>query len=289
MLAFAKDISQKDHQHPDESNNEKLKSYMDYQRGLNHEKLIYHSLDHAKTYLQKTINDAQGEESPVKDYIEKAFPVSGRYADTNTLMLMLRKLINAHNTTNNWFRMNPFFAGVVYDALDRYVQIYNRLVVEAPEKAEHLGLSKNGEKIDFDDWVRLYFHDLDFMIGQPMKYVHFTFRQRNQAISDFIREQRSSGKSEKEAIQEAVMEFNIEPATEKILLGEQAGDKDMELFFTSAENPIYQFLYDVNAEEGFLDGEALIDHSYLLAHQLKGLSESEANSVLSEIEKLSKH
>ena len=53
--------------------------------------------------------------------------------------------------------------------------------------------------------------------------------------------------------------------------------------------PIYEFLYDTASEEGFQDGECLLDHSYFLAHQLKGLSEKEAESVVSEIEKLSKH
>ena len=65
--------------------------------------------------------------------------------------------------------------------------------------------------------------------------------------------------------------------------------KNLELFYTSAENPIYEFLYDTASEEGFQDGECLLDHSYFLSHQLKGLSEKEAESVVSEIEKLSKH
>ncbi|MCH7501151.1 MAG: hypothetical protein IH886_14305, partial [Nitrospinae bacterium] len=74
MLAFAKDINQKEPNHPEEGKNAKLKEYMDYQRKIHHEKLIYHALDHAKTYLQKTINDMQGDENKLKGYLEKAFP-----------------------------------------------------------------------------------------------------------------------------------------------------------------------------------------------------------------------
>lgn len=288
MLAFAKDITRKDSKHPEEGKNAKLKEYMEYQRKINHEKFIYHSLDHAKTYLQKTINDKRGDENKIKGYLEKAFPVSHRYANSDTLMLMLRKLGNAHNASNNWYRLNRIYFGLVYDAMNRFSQIYNQLVQEAPEKSLEYGITDQ-LKIDFDDWVRLYFHDLDFMIGQPLPYVHFTFRQRNRAIESLIQKEVDSGKSRAEAIKIAGKEFNIEEDAINILSNTTVDQKELELFYTSVENPIYEFLYDASSDEGFLDGESLIDHSYFLAHQLKGLSESEAEAVVSEIERLSKH
>ncbi|MDH5762994.1 MAG: hypothetical protein OEZ51_08435 [Nitrospinota bacterium] len=288
MLAFAKDITQKEPNHPEESKIPKLKEYMDYQRKINHEKLIFHSLNHSKDYLQKTINDLRGDENKLKDYLKKAFPVSNRYADSDTLMLMLRKLVNAHNATNNWYRLNRFYFGLVYDAMNRFVQIYNRLVREAPEKSDDYGITQRLE-VDFDDWVRLYFHDLDFLIEQPLPFVHFTFGKRNQAIEKFIQEEVSSGKSRDEAIDLAGKEFNIEEDAIAILKGKAIDQKNLELFYTSVENPIYEFLYDTNSEEGFLDGECLIDHSYFLAHQLKGLNQAEAEAVVGEIERLSKH
>ena len=288
MLAFAKDITQKEPNHPEEGNNAKLKEYMDYQRKINHEKLIYHSLDHTKTYLQKTINDMRGDENKIKEYLEKAFPMSHRYADSDTLMLMLRKLVNAHNASNNWYRLNRFYFGLVYDAINRFVRIYNRLVREAPEKSEEYGITPRVE-IDFDDWVRLYFHDLDFMIGESTPYLHFTFRKRNLAIEGFIKEKVEAQTPRADALLGASKEFNIEDDAVKILSHKTIDPKDLELFYTSAENPIYEFLYDSGSEEGFLDGECLLDHSYFLGHQLKGLSEVEAESVVSEIERLSKH
>ena len=288
MLAFAKDITQKEPNHPEEGQNAKLKEYMDYQRKIHHEKLIYHSLDHAKSYLQKTINDMRGDENKLKGYLEQAFPATHRYADSDTVMLMLRKLLNAHNATNNWYRLNRFYSSLVYDAMSRFIQIYNRLVREAPEKSEAYDVTDKLE-IDFDDWVRLYFHDLDFLIGQPLPYVHFTFRKRNLAIEDSIQEGIDSGKSREEAIAEAAKAFNIEEDAVTILLNKAVDQKNLELFYTSVENPIYEFLYDTASEESFMDGECLIDHSYFLSHQLKGLSEKEAESVVSEIERLSKH
>ena len=288
MLAFAKDITQKDPDHPEEDQNPKLKEYMSYQRRINHEKLIYHSLDHAKSYLQKTINDMRGNENKLNAYLEKAFPVSHRYANSDTVMLMLRKLLNAHNASNNWYRLNRFYFGLVYDAMNRFIQIYNRLVKEAPEKSEEYGITDRLE-IDFDDWVRLYFHDLDFLIGQPLPYVHFTFRQRNRAIENYIQKKIDEGTLRKEAIDAAGKEFNIEDDAVAIYQNTAIDQKSLELFYTSAENPIYEFLYDTASEEGFQDGECLLDHSYFLSHQLMGLSEKEAESVVSEIEKLSKH
>ena len=288
MLAFAKDITQKEPKHPEEGQNAKLKEYMDYQRKINHEKLVYHSLEHAKNYLQKTINDMRGDENKLKGYLKQAFPVAHRYADSDTLMLMLRKLLNAHNATNNWYRLNRFYSGLVYDAMSRFIQIYNRLVKEAPEKSDEYDVTDKLE-VDFDDWVRLFFHDLDFLIGQPLAYVHFTFRKRNLAIENSIQEGIDSGKSREEAIKEASKQFNIEEDAVTILSNKSVDEKNLELFYTSAENPIYEFLYDTASEEGFMDGECLIDHSYFLSHQLKGLSEKEAELVVDEIERLSKH
>ena len=288
MLAFAKDITQKEPKHPEEGQNAKLKEYMDYQRKINHEKLVYHSLEHAKNYLQKTINDMRGDENKLKGYLKQAFPVAHRYADSDTLMLMLRKLLNAHNATNNWYRLNRFYSGLVYDAMSRFIQIYNRLINEAPEKSEEYDVTDKLE-VDFDDWVRLFFHDLDFLIGQPLAYVHFTFRKRNLAIENSIQEGIDSGKSREEAIKETTKQFNIEEDAVTILSNKSVDEKNLELFYTSVENPIYEFLYDTASEEGFMDGECLIDHSYFLSHQLKGLSEKDAELVVSEIERLSKH
>lgn len=288
MLAFAKDITQTDPQHPEEANQPKLKDYMDYQRALDHEKLIYHSLDHSKTYLQKAINDERGDENKIKTYLKQAFPVANAFADSGTLMLMLRKLTNSHNETNSWYRLNAFYFSVVFDCMERFTKVYNRLVREAPEKALEYGISK-GVEVDFDDWVRIYFHDLDFMISKPLQQAHFTFRKRNQTVEQFMQTEQAAGTSREQAMKKAGEKFNIESDSIKAVLGKPTDEKDMELLYTSRENPIYEYLYDVNSEEGFIDGESPLDHAYFLGHQLKGLSLEEAESVVSEIENLSKN
>ncbi len=288
MIAFAKDITQTDPRHPEEANNAQLRQYMDYQRKINHEKLIYHALDHAKTYLQKNINDFRGDAAKLAPYIRQAFPSSSRFADHDLLMLMLRKLINAHNATNNWYRLNAFYFSVVYDALERFVKIYNRLVRETPDKAAEYGIAE-GVEIDFDDWVRLYFHDLDFLLGQEPRYVHFTFRRRNQEIERFIEQETQAGLSRDEALDKARKDFQMDPSAIKILKGETLDQKDLELFYTSVENPIYETLYDPHSPDGLMDGEPPIDHDYFMAFQFRGLSAEEAEALLKEADQISKN
>jgi len=286
MLAFAKDISKNKPAHPEESKTPKLKEYMDYQRKLNHEKLIYHALDHSKTYLQKNMEDFSDAPEKMRAYINQAFPMSASFIqEPDTLLLMLRKLVNAHNSTNNWYRMNPFYHAVVYDCLERFVKIYNRLVKEKPDKAREYSIAE-GVELDFDDWVQLYFHELDFMIGKNSGYTHFSFKKRNRAIAGFIEKEMRQGKSREDAVNLAKANFEMDPASVKIILGQPIGPKDLELFYTSAENPIYEYLYETDSPDGFLDGESLIDHSYYLGHQLKGQSEEEAESALNEAAKL---
>ncbi|MBT6856358.1 MAG: hypothetical protein HOA09_12410, partial [Nitrospina sp.] len=136
MLAFAKDITQGQPKTSKESENDELKQYMEYQRKLNHERLVYHALDYAKNHLQLNTQKLAGDEEKLSDYLKGAFPVSHGFADADTIMLLLRKLINGHSSSNNWYRMNAYFHALVYDSMRRFVKIHNQLVLESPEKAK---------------------------------------------------------------------------------------------------------------------------------------------------------
>ncbi len=286
MLAFAKDITKTDPTHPDESNDPKLRDYMDYQRKLKHELFVYHALDHGKTYLQRNMDELGDDPEKIEAYLEKAMPFSHRFADADTLLLMLRKTINAHNASNNWYRMNPYFCSLVYDCLERFTKIYNRLLNDTPEKAENYSISK-GIEIDFDDWIQLYFSDLDFMVGQKCAYTHYTFIKRNKVIEQALKKEMNKKKSKSEALNSIREEFEIDPMSIKVILGEAPGEKGLELFYTSTENPIYEYLYQ-SEEAGLSEGETLIEHSYFLGYQLKGLSEDEAEKAIQEIKQTQK-
>ncbi len=287
MLAFSKDITDREYTHPEEEKNAKFQQFMENYRKLNHERLVYHALEHAKSYLEKSINDFRGDASKLEPYIQQAFPSAHRFSNHDELILMLRKLINAHNATNNWYKMNGFYLSVVYDALERFVKFYNRAHRESPEKAREYGITE-GNEIDFDDWVALFFNDLDFMIGISPQYVHYIFMKRNREIEKFLKAEQGAGTSLEDAVQKADEEFHLEPSSRKILQGQKIDQKDLELFYTSVESPIYEHLYDPDSQESLMDGEPLIGLAFFMTFQFKGLSEAEADSVINEIGAISK-
>jgi hypothetical protein len=286
MLAFAKDITKNDHIHPDESKDSKLKEYMDYQRGINHEMLVYHSLDHAKKILQRAM-DEDKEAGKIKAYLESAFPISHMFVDSDKVLLMLRKLINGHNSTNNWYRMNSFYQAIVYDCVECFCTIYNRLLKEAPDKAENYGVSRNTE-IDFEDWVQLHFFNLDFLFGRKTQYTHFMFNRRNQTIEKTLTDLMKNGSSKDEALHSIKEDFGIEEDVIKAISNQPITDKELELFYTSVENPIYEYLYEADPT-GLNEDDTLIDHSYFLGCQFKGLSYEEALTTMASFQSSQKN
>jgi hypothetical protein len=269
MLAFAKDISQTDLKHPEEDKNSELQQYMDYQRKLNHERIVYHALDLAKTELQENIQEALGDNEKLTPYLQKAFPFSHKFADADTLMLMLRKLVNGHNSGNNWYRMNTYYYALVYDCLKNFTDFYNQQVLSSPEKQAEYDIS-GGMEIDFDDWVNLYFPDLDFHIGKRLEASHYPFAKRNHAILQDLNKEMANGKSFEEALQAFKEEYEIDDVSIKVLLNTKASQKDLELFYTSVENPIYEYLNPVQEGQwGVMDGESLLNHAYFLGSELK--------------------
>ena len=46
---------------------------MDYQRALNHERLIYNALDQAKTSLQSNMTEFENDHEQLESYLKKSF------------------------------------------------------------------------------------------------------------------------------------------------------------------------------------------------------------------------
>lgn len=290
MLAFAKDISQTDLKHPEEDKNSELKQYMDYQRQLDHERIVYHSIDHAKTGLQEKIQEAMGDNEKLIPYLQQAFPLSHQLAEPDTLMLMLRKLINGHNSTNNWYRMNSYYYALVYDCINGFIQFYNQLIhSSSKEKLADYNIS-GGAEIDFDDWVNLYFPDLDFHIGKNLEAAHYPFAKRNKAIQEDIHKEMQSGKTLEQALEAVKGDYEIDDTSIMVLLNKKITPKDLELFYTSVENPIYEYLNPMQEGRwGLMDGESLLDHAYYLGSQLKvwvWRKREDVEEVMDEISKL---
>ena len=293
MLAFVLDITQNKPANSKENENDEVKQYMDYQRKLNHINLVKHSLEYAKNQLQENIDSSESEK--LSQFLKNIFPISHQFADVETLMLMLRKLVNSQNSSNNWYRMNSFYHAVVFESMKEFVKFYNLLLVESPEKAKDLGVSE-GTEVDFEDWSYLYFQDMDFHIGKNLSYTHYPFAKRNKTIEGKWQERINEGKSKAEALKAIQADYEIDDTSVKILLGQKISPPDLELLYTSVENPIYEALTEVeDGRWGVMDGESLLDHTYYMGAHLKVWEwrkreevEAETETFMSQLTKSSK-
>ena len=165
--------------------------------------------------------------------------------------------------------MNSFFHAVVFETIKEFVKVYNQMLVKSPDKAKKLGVS-DGVEIDFEDWSYLYFPDVDFHIGKSLGYTHYPFAKRNKAIEEKWQEGINKGKSKGEALKEIQTDYEIDDTSVKILLGQKITSSDLELLYTSVENPIYEVLTDPeDGRWGVMDGESLLDHTYYMGAHLK--------------------
>ena len=293
MLAFVLDITQNKPSNSKENENDEVKQYMDYQRKLNHINLVKHSLEYAKNQLQEHIDSSESEK--LSQFLKNIFPISHQFADVETHMLMLRKLMNSQNSSNNWYRMNSFYHAVVFESMQEFVKFYNLLLVESPERAKDLGVSE-GTEVDFEDWSYLYFQDMDFHIGKSLSYTHYPFAKRNKTIEGKWQEKINEGKSKAEALKAIQADYEIDDTSMKILLGQKISPPDLELLYTSVENPIYEALTEVeDGRWGVMDGESLLDHTYYMGAHLKVWEwrkreevEAETETVMSQLTKSSK-
>jgi len=269
MLAFSKDITEKEPRHPQEDKDALLKDYMDYHRRLNHVQIVYNALKHAKTKLEDNLQACRKKQEDPAPFLEKTFPFSHGFAEPKTLLLMLKKLINAHNTPKQWYRMNAYYYALAYDCLKEFIAFYNGLLQESSEQANDYTVSL-GQEIDFNDWVYLFFPDMDFHLGRDLGYKQYPFAKRNQIIEEELEKESKNGRSQEEALKAVQENFGIEDDSIKVLMNKNISHKDLELFFTSMNNPIYEFL--THRKEGSwesIEGESLMDQAYNMGSQLK--------------------
>ena len=269
MLAFAKDITQSQPKHRDEDKNPELKNYMNYQRKLNHVRIVYHSLKYAKNELQENLQQLRKNGEHSEAYLEQAFPLAHHFADDKTLTLMLKKLVSGHNEDKQWYRMNDYYHALVFDCMDRFIKHYNQMVRDSTEEAGEFTFAGGGE-IDFGDWTYLFFPHLDFHIGIPMDQTQYPFAKRNKAIQEAIDKKILDGKTFEEALKNLKGEFEIDDVAIKVLLHKSISHDDLELFHTSIKTPIYELL--TNRQKGSwdaLEGDTLMDQAYNFGSQLK--------------------
>jgi hypothetical protein len=269
MLAFAKDITQSQPKHRDEDKNPELRNYMNYQRKLNHSRIVYYSLKHSKNELQENLQQLRKDGENSEAYLERAFPLAHHFADNKTLTLMLQKLISGHNDDKQWYRMNDYYHALVFDCMDRFIKHYNQMVRDSTEEAGEFTFAGGGE-IDFGDWVYLFFPHLDFHIGIPLNQTQYPFPKRNKTIQEAIDKKTHNGVNLEAALKSLKDEFEIDEIAIKVLLHKTISHEDQELFHTSIKNPIYELLTHKQAGSWeALDGETLIDQAYNFGSQMK--------------------
>jgi len=268
-LAFTKDITQKNPFHPDESKNPDLKNYMDYQRKLNHVRIVYYSLKSAKGHLEENLLAARKNGKNPDENLQRAFPISHHFANPKTLLLMLKKLIGGHNETKQWYRMNAYYYALVYDCMNQFIADYNQMVRNSAEGLEEYDFAR-GVEIDFGDWSYMFFPDLDFHIGSGLGYTHYPFAKRNKSIEDQIDQKTQSGQTMEQSLKAIKETYEIDNISIKVLLHKKISHEDLELFHTSMKNPIYELL--TQKQKGSwdaMDGESLMDQAYNLGSQMK--------------------
>jgi hypothetical protein len=187
--------------------------------------------------------------------------------------------------------MNAYYLSLVYDSIKSFVDIYNKITQKNPDTAEEFKVSE-GMEVDFDDWVYLFFPDLDFHIGKELEGSHYPFAKRNKAIEENISKETTAGKSFEEALELVKEKNGIEDVSINFLQKKEISKKELELFYTSVENPIYEYL---TAREdgswGAVEGESLLDQAYYLGSTLKvwvWRKKEEAESTMDDISKILK-
>ena len=99
---------------------------------------------------------------------------------------------------------------------------------------------------------------------------HYPFAKRNKAIEESISKEVSTGKSFEDALQVVKEKYTIEDVSINFLRNNEMTKEDMELFYTSVENPIYEYLTErEEGSWGAVEGESLLDQAYYLGSTLK--------------------
>ena len=242
---------------------------MNYQRKLNHVRIVYYSLKYAKNELQENLQKLRKNEKNADVYLEQAFPLSHHFADDKTLTLMLKKLIGGHNEAKQWYRMNSYYYALTYDCMDRFIKHYNQMVRDSAEEISELTFAEGGE-IDFGDWVYLYFPHLDFKIGIQLPHSQYPFDKRNKTIQEAIDRKTHNGETLEESLKALKGEYEIDDIAIKVLLHKPINHDDLELFHTSIKTPIYELLtHQQTGSWEAMDGETLMDQAYNFGSQLK--------------------
>ncbi|UCD11719.1 MAG: hypothetical protein JSU88_01090 [Nitrospinaceae bacterium] len=240
MLLFAKDITERDHKHPEESESPGLKAYMEYQRKLYPYTVVRAGLDLAYKELDDLLEYIDNDHIPPpgssrQDYpadpdawYRSRFPWSSAFLKMEDMHFALVVLVKAMDSFRTWEKAGPCHWPVLYDAVNNIVEVYNGLLAGQPEKARDIRLS-NGVAVAFDDFINNYWPHLDFMIFSRPDHPHERHRERKEMIEEAIRNKMGEGLDPILALKAIAAGFGIDPATQALLARDPLKTGDLEL------------------------------------------------------------
>lgn len=275
MLLFAKDITERDHKHPEESGDMGLKAYMEYQRklfpytvvraGLD---LAYKELDDILEYIDNNRIPPAGasrQDYPADpdDWYRSRFPWSAAFLKMEDMHFALVALVKAMDSFRTWEKVGACHWPVLYDAVNNIIEVYNGLLAGQPEKARDIRLS-NDVPVVFDDFVNNYWPHLDFMIFSRADHPHERHQERKEMIEEAIRNKMGDGLNPTLALKAIASRFGVDAATEALLARDplRTGDLQLEERDYSLGGTIGHYDAATGKPVIDIDGDYRLNHSF---------------------------
>jgi len=240
MLLFAKDITERDHKHPDESQDPGLKAYMEYQRKLYPYTVVRAGLDLAYKELDDILEYLDNDRIPPatgtsREYPEDPeawyrgrFPWSAAFLKMEDMHFALVILIKAMDSVRTWEIPGPGHWPVLYDAVENIVRVYNGLLASEGSKARDIRLS-NDVPVHFDDFINNYWPHLDFMVFSQADHPHRRHQERKEMIEEAIRNKMGDGQDPMQALKAVAQSLGVEAGTVALLSRAPLSTGDLEL------------------------------------------------------------
>jgi len=272
MLIFAKDISQRDHQHALEDKLPELKQYMEYQRKLFPYTVVRAGLDLAYKELDDILNyvdndhrppvDSSRQEYPadVNEWYKSRFPWTSAFLKMEDMHFALVVLVKAMDSFRTHESANTYHWAVLYDSVHNIIQVYNDLIRNDPGNSRDIHLS-NAVEVNFDDFINNYWPELDFMIFSQADYPHARHQERKDSIEEEIKDIMSEGVEPLVALEK--LDTPLNSSTLKLLRRDPVETRFLELKSVTDTGNEYDPIYKEFVEDPQHGRLSVIDAEYM--------------------------
>jgi len=273
MLIFAKDISNRDHKHARESDDSKLKAYMEYQRKLFPYTIVRAGLDLAYKELDDILLYQDNDQQPPPDSSRKEYPAdiphwyktrfpwSSAFLKMEDMHFALVTMVKAMDSFRTEETLNSYHLAVLYDAVHNIVEIYNGLLKQNADQARDIHLS-SGIEVSFDDFINNYWQNLDFMILSQPDFPHAVRIGRNREIEEDIKNLMADGVEPLKALETIASTFHLHATTLAMLRRDPVKTDDLNLNSNIQQADTFKGLYEEISESSNGGKISFIDREY---------------------------